>query len=1050
MVDYLLKVLVLVVSSFFVIYNYYFVYDVHKENFDWYIPYFLIIWVIYGVYKLIQVTISSKKVSFTPFSILNYFLIHLLVLCIIFFSLNDWAIGWWFILFFKILSYSFFPALIIFISTAFWKKIISLSNLSIFQDKKNNILSFVASVWIWFFSFLFLLDTIWILGFYNLYAVFLILILFWILSYKQILELFDSCFSYNIEFDFEEGNYMKLISTEIFFIVSTLILSVSLINIVRPFPIWWDDLWAYMNYPHLMAEAWSILSLGWMQAWQTFTGIGYMLNSTTQAFFFNIVWWFLSFISIVLITWDLLKSQKKTFLNIPLLVWTIFISMPMIVFQQAKDMKLDAWLFFVSIISLYLLFKYYLIKESPSKPLIQQIKSHIPSPLRRGLGWGLLNLEKIIIFLLIWILAWFAFTIKFTSLLLISWLIWIISFTRLWLSWFLAYLSFYFAIFTKLNLWKHMHVVFNPDKISNFENIFSLLALIAWAWFLTYSLSKNKEKIKIFFCELLIFLLWVIIAILPWIWRNVYVSYPDISVWTILWWKTEKFDYDYTSIHTKEKIEEIKNAKESIAISSSWTTNNEDLWRYFGYEGWINNYLKLPWNLTMQKNQWWEFTDIWFLYLALLPLILLFLPFKNKNYAYWVLAFFIFWILIVFSTWLTSLMSLITIPFWYSIILLWFLIPTIFFLYTLKDTNKNYLFKLNLIFASFYTFLWTISAFWIVWYWITMYFSFLLMIALWIHYLSSYDNNDWKEEKLSKLYWSIIVLLIIFIYLIFSVFPHSFNNLKGASYAEYKLWDITMAESSYLYHPEYLKILFELNIAEDKKSEFILNTINSKAINGSIKQLKWENNISLTVEILKKYQTQANIPKELVIQARKSLQDIYSWISNPEEKYKNKVWIYRIWTFLKYHISENNNRLLEDSLIFNFNDYIYDKDPDKTVENLDKLWLKYLLVDLNAATIDRDSRHNLTKRYERLLSTFVSDKLELVETDSICLKIWLDDYKTTKDIDRYMNLAGVNYESYKDWKTINRRDKAITCYKYINELVKQDLISKNFRYKICR
>jgi hypothetical protein len=49
--------------------------------------------------------------------------------------------------------------------------------------------------------------------------------------------------------------------------------------------------------------------------------------------------------------------------------------------------------------------------------------------------------------------------------------------------------------------------------------------------------------------------------------------------------------------------------------------------------------------------------------------------------------------------------------------------------------------------------------------------------------------------------------------------------------------------------------------------------------------------------------------------------------------------------------------------------------------------LKYLLVDLNAATIDQDPSHNLTKRYEKLLQTFTSDKLKLIETDSICLKI---------------------------------------------------------------
>ncbi|MDP2396528.1 MAG: hypothetical protein Q8S84_05705 [bacterium] len=36
---------------------------------------------------------------------------------------------------------------------------------------------------------------------------------------------------------------------------------------------------------------------------------------------------------------------------------------------------------------------------------------------------------------------------------------------------------------------------------------------------------------------------------------------------------------------------------------------------------------------------------------------------------------------------------------------------------------------------------------------------------------------------------------------------------------------------------------------------------------------------------------------------------------------------------MKYHISENNIRLLEDSLLFTFNNYIYNDDVNKTVEN---------------------------------------------------------------------------------------------------------------------
>jgi hypothetical protein len=74
--------------------------------------------------------------------------------------------------------------------------------------------------------------------------------------------------------------------------------------------------------------------------------------------------------------------------------------------------------------------------------------------------------------------------------------------------------------------------------------------------------------------------------------------------------------------------------------------------------------------------------------------------------------------------------------------------------------------------------------------------------------------------------------------------------------------------------------------------------------------------------------------------------------------------------------------------------------------------LKYLLVDLNAATIDKDERRNLTQRYKKLLSTFHSDKLQLVDTDSICLKVALEKYAEDGNEEEYMSLAGVNYDSY--------------------------------------
>lgn len=667
-----------------------------------------------------------------------------------------------------------------------------------------------------------------------------------------------------------------------------------------------------------------------------------------------------------------------------------------------------------------------------------------------------------------------------------------------------------------------------------------------------------------------------------------------------MFWKPDYFESDFTKIHTKEELEKIEKEKNSQSMSSEWTTTNEDLWRYFGYEKWANNYVKLPWNLTMQVNQWMEFTDIWFLFLVLIPAILLFLPFRRNYYWFLIVIILILELLVFvktdnniidntklssFSTmseeaksaifqrndkvfsksifnkdiydinisnyisrtdikslvnketpysviepkvkeafyselkdkvlnpelWntlsinkknlskidfefikelnsltvnyssfnkeITSIASLeeiinklwlkeyknslinlwkqnrttnqlisdflasYNLPYWYIILLLIFIIPNLFFL-LLLDNDKDWenskildLFKKNFVFASFYTFLWSISAFWIVWYWITMYFNFLIIIWIWIYFLSSYSDKDWEKIFYTKLFWSILLFLIIIIYFTNSVFPHSFLNLKWAWYQEYKIWTVKTVDAPYSYHQEYFKELFYLNIDQNKKEDFLKEYIKSdiKDIVPWIEKKDIETVRAILLEIKKRNDLLSKF-------ATFSLNDIYKNISNPPEKYKNKDWVYRIWTFMKYHISENNTRLLEDGLLFNFSDYIYDKDSNKTVENFSKLWAKYLLVDLNAATIDKDERHNLTTRYEKLLSTFVSEKLELVDTDSICLRVALEDYnkssKTEQDMKSFLEIAWVNYESYtNDWTQIPRTTKLLKCYNRINDLM---------------
>lgn len=82
-----------------------------------------------------------------------------------------------------------------------------------------------------------------------------------------------------------------------------------------------------------------------------------MFHSAPQAFFINQIGGILSVIVLGLVFSSLLKTsnggKSKSFINLPLLGATMFYAMPMVIFQQAKDMKLDPGLFFVSVIAVY-------------------------------------------------------------------------------------------------------------------------------------------------------------------------------------------------------------------------------------------------------------------------------------------------------------------------------------------------------------------------------------------------------------------------------------------------------------------------------------------------------------------------------------------------------------------------------------------------------------------------------------------------------------------------------------------------------------------------
>jgi len=269
---------------------------------------------------------------------------------------------------------------------------------------------------------------------------------------------------------------------------------------------------------------------------------------------------------------------------------------------------------------------------------------------------------------------------------------------------------------------------------------------------------------------------------------------------------------------------------------------------------------------------------------------------------------------------------------------------------------------------------------------------------------------------------------------------------------------MTEEEAVFKLHPDYLGVLFELNIARDKQQAF-LTLMKNNLLSIANKYNKFEIPQDIIAEIssidsllnfitsLLKDIEESNITPQIKEQLKHALKDeqalVYNTILNPDKELKNKDFIYRVGTFMKYFIVNNNERLYEDSLISKFFDYFYDKENiDMTFERMKTLGMRYLLVDLNAATIDQSPEGSLTKRYEALLDSFRSERVSLVSTDSICLKVALEDYKKSKKDEEakenFMKIAGVNFNA----SNASKQEKLQACFQRVHEIMNEKLSSK--------
>lgn len=1038
---------------FYIIYTYYsknFSAIDHIETASGYGGYLAAVWFIYLVYKITSLMIHTNKVRFSFWYIFWFSLINLLIITIWYTEFQvttgspffgpGWASS--FVLFWHVLSLLIYPLFLAFLWRAIWYSILKFIKwwndiaLRIRIGAEISIWLAVFSSWLIIIGALHIFTLTWLLILCTILAI--IAIPGWIMTYRDIKNKY-------IEFDQHETNSdtlvgfinPRLITVEFAFMIVSFLISVSLINAIRPMPIGWDDLWIYMNFPRIISITWASLEWAGMFTWQLITASGFLWDQiAANAFYVNQLWWILSVIiitSVLSVIFD--RKDHKYLISLPLLLASIYYMMPMTIFQQAKDMKLDPALMMVSVSAFGIL--WYSIR------------------------WNLEKNKFYYLIALAGIIVGVAFSIKFTTLILIIACLSLISYHILGL-WGLIWFFFLFLwIFTWGNLWAKMNVwlpIDNIELINTSAITCGLIGIFAIAFALW---NRGIHHGKVWLITNIVFLIGLSIALTPWFIKNGYEAwtFTQNQKWSIIDWLLSGYGTigfnNYSAIYSKEEYSAKRKAQQSASITSDGKSQNEDFSRYFGQESGLNNYLKLPANLTFQKNQSGEFTDITYIFLAFFPAILLFVRWKkygNKKWTQYIFLIFVAAGMLLMihyyfnkSTWLlfSWLLGTIWLPLWYAFIIGWilFLISLIHLL--VNNDEDGIRIKEIFIVLMVYGFLFLISAFGIVWYGVFVYFLFLTIIWLGALAFISYKDDEEDTQLGVKVTISFLFFIFIIVYIFRSALPHGWNNLTTAGMNEYKYKKLTQNESIFTYRNDYITAIATMNVLDPalivKRAWLLAKSATLKSILTPERlSSMWPADLH---QIIIYFITQIEAgkikqDKQIIVNDIANIgHELYTSILSPKWTDVNLKWIYRIGTFMTYLINQNQKRYIDDSLIFEFETFFYDPSPEKTIDRMKKVWLSYLLTDLNAATIDRDPRRALTTRFEHLLLTMRAKNLRLVDTDSLCLRVALDEYKAWRlqTDTEFIDIAWINYESYRgaDMKPVFRAEKQIKCQKYI-------------------
>ncbi len=382
--------------------------------------------------------------------------------------------------------------------------------------------------------------------------------------------------------------------------------AVNAVGAIKAFPIGFDGTGLYLNITQLISDYHALPAGGQAFNWSVMMSLGELLfDSTSIAILLSSLIGVFCFLAVYGI------ARLFTSTSHSLLAAAIFYTAPFITFHNMYDEKIDLGFLFVSLSTLLLLLAFYKNKSFAKEKETNQIT----------VGNWSFQLEPLIWVYTGW-LTGFAFGIKYTALFNGIALVGVLFYKRHGGYAFLGSLLSALSLIFLSGMYRFANIELDQSSPWLLFGLLFLpgLGLLGWAFRKQWSMLRQTTSLAS------LFLLTAGLAFSPWSIKNLSEN-KTLSISALVEGKSItpalRVNQQYRK-QLNQPSRKTQNAnKEPLGRAAANKTQREEIQRYQGFELGLPLFLSLPYDLTMNTNlPYQSYLDIGFLWLLLLPLLL--------------------------------------------------------------------------------------------------------------------------------------------------------------------------------------------------------------------------------------------------------------------------------------------------------------------------------------------------------------------------------------------------------------------------------------------